>query len=227
MKKLRTPSGKNIDFNIISPERKRKIVKMLKIALVYVVASGLIFLTGTFNPNPLVKTQIENKIQVQVVKDALALGLHEPAFEYNNKEEFIAAVDKCIDFINYTTQPKHRIPKKLIIAMAGIESGWGTSRFAIEGNALFGVRTWNPKEEQMKPKELPNAQFGVKVYKNKCESVQHMIDIINRHPAYEDFRKLRDSGETDPTVLIHTLDKWSENKIYTDLIESTIKKLEN
>jgi hypothetical protein len=227
MKKLRTPSGKNIDFNIISPERKRKIVKMLKIAFAYVVVSGLIYLTGTFNPNPIVKTQIENKIQVQVVKDALALGLHEPAFEYNNKQEFIEAVDRCIDFINYTTHPKHRIPKEIIIAMAGIESGWGTSRFAIEGNALFGVRTWNPKDEQMKPKELPNAQFGVKVYKNKCKSVQHMIDIINSHPAYEEFRKLRDTGETDPTVLIHTLDKWSENKIYTDLIESTIKKLEN
>ena len=46
-------------------------------------------------------------------------------------------------------------------------------------------------KHQLKAKGNPDAEWGVRVYPTKCASVQNMIDIINRHPVYEGFRKLR------------------------------------
>ena len=93
-----------------------------------------------------------------------------------------------MEYLNYTTDRLSRVPTSIIIAMAGVESGWGTSRFANEGNALFGVRTWDKNTPRMKAKGNPDANWGVKKYKTKCQSVKDMIAILNRHPAYKEFR---------------------------------------
>ena len=110
--------------------------------------------------------------------------------------------------------------------MAGIESAWGTSRFATEGNNLFGIRTWDPDAPQLKPLEVPNARFGVKVYKTKCSSVQDMIDTINNHSAYKDFRRERekqyDNGDWDYRRLLEKLDAWSTNPKYAGIVFDTI-----
>ena len=150
------------------------------IAICFVVATAFVY--GTFKPNSYVKNRIIHQVEAEVVETAHSFGLHEPAFEYNNEETFVYALKNCIDYINFKTEPSKRIPSAIIIGMAGIESGWGTSRFAVDGNNLFGIRTWDPNTPQLKPLELPNARFGVRVYKTKCESVQSMIDTINNHP---------------------------------------------
>ena len=48
---------------------------------------------------------------------------------------------KCIDYINFTTPRMNRVPYEMIVGQAALETGWGTSRFATEGNNLFGIRT--------------------------------------------------------------------------------------
>ena len=53
------------------------------------------------------------------------------------------------------------IPISLILAQSIIESGWGASRFAQEGNALFGQWTWK-NDDGIKPKGNPDANFSVK-----------------------------------------------------------------
>ena len=110
--------------------------------------------------------------------------------------------------------------------MAGIESGWGTSRFATEGNALFGVRTWDDTVPQMKPRDLPNANFGVKKYLTKCDSVKDMIRILNTHPAYEKFRKARehqiDKGKWNYKELLAGITAWSTNPEYVKIIWTAI-----
>ena len=110
--------------------------------------------------------------------------------------------------------------------MAGIESGWGTSRFATEGNALFGVRTWDDNTPQMKPLELPDADFGVKKYPNKCDSVRDMIRILNTHPAYELFRERKeqqiDDGKWNYRELLEGMTAWSTNPDYGAIILSAI-----
>ena len=145
----------------------------------------------------------------------------------NNKVSFINATSKCIAYLNWTTDRDKRVPMSIIIAMAGIESAWGKSRFAVEGNALFGVRTWDlDGTPHMKALGNPDADWGVKKYKTKCQSVKDMIRILNTHPAYEKFRDYReqqiDAGEWNYNELLSGMTAWSTNPDYQKIILSTI-----
>ena len=190
------------------------------------VVLGAAFLAGTFHPNTWTKGKIEDEFHKQELEQVYYLGLQEPEFEYKDKESFIKATGRCVEYINYTTDKMSRVPTSIIIAMAGIESGWGTSRFATEGNALFGVRTWDPRTPQMKPLELPDADFGVKKYQDKCDSVRDMIRILNTHPAYELFRERKeqqiDDGKWNYRELLEGMTAWSTNPDYGAIILSAI-----
>ena len=82
------------------------------------------------------------------------------------------------------------IPISMILAQAIIESGWGSSRFAQEGNALFGQWTWK-NNDGIKPKQNLEANFSVKNFKNLLDSVCSYILNLNTHPAYNELRKYR------------------------------------
>ena len=199
----------------------------LIIVVIAVVALASAFATGTFHPNTYTLDKLVYKIENVLLERAKKLGLHEPDFKYNSPESFTQAVSDCVDYLNFTVHHDKRIPKGLIIAMAGIESGWGTSRFAKEGNNLFGIRTWDPKVPQLKPLDLPNARFGVRTYPTKCQSVQDAIDILNRHPAYADFRVEREKQsewvETwNYELLVPHIAPWSTNELYSAIILDTI-----
>ena len=75
-----------------------------------------------------------------------------PALNIPNDVEFILAVGKCIDNL-IQCYPRKENPRDIIVAMAVLETGYGESRFAKEGNNLFGIRTWNQKV-QLKPKRF-------------------------------------------------------------------------
>ena len=203
---------------------KGKLITGAAALLVIAFAFG----TGTFHPNPYTLDKLVYKIENVLLERAKKLGLHEPDFKYNSPETFVEAVSACVDYLNFTVHHDERIPKGMIIAMAGIESGWGTSRFAREGNALFGVRTWDEKVPQLKPLDLPDAKFGVKTYPTKCESVKDVIDILNRHPAYEEFRleRARQSDwveSWDYERLVPHVAPWSTNEKYVAIILEQIK----
>ena len=85
----------------------------------------------------------------------------------------------------------NKIPISMIIAQAIIESGWGASRFAKEGNALFGEWTWK-NNVGIKPKGNLNANFAVKSFANLLESLNSYILNLNRHTAYKEMRIFRD-----------------------------------
>ena len=106
------------------------------------------------------------------------------------------------------------IPVSLALAQAAKETGWGTSRFALEGNALFGQWTWSG--EGLKPKESDKNE-GHKVMKFNVlqASVRAYQRNINTHSSYKDFRKaraeLRDFGKPlDSIILAEYLDKYAE-----------------
>ena len=82
------------------------------------------------------------------------------------------------------------IPTSLAIAQAAKETGWGTSRFAQEGNALFGEWTWK-NNDGIKPNGNLDANFAVKSFKNISESLNSYILNLNRHPAYTEMRNYR------------------------------------
>ena len=129
------------------------------------------------------------------------------------------------------------VPVSLAIAQAAKETGWGTSRFAQQGNALFGQWTWSG--EGLKPKDAEKNE-GHKVMKFNVlqASVRAYQRNINTHSSYEDFRlaraKLRDLGEPlDSMILSEHLDKYAETgneyvKVLQKIIEqNNLKDFDN
>ena len=212
-------------------EPKKQTNTVIKWILATVILVTLIiggaFISGTFYPNVWTVEKIEAEVHKKELNQVKLLGLREPEFEYTDKTSFLLATSKCVEYLNYTTDRLSRVPTSIIIAMAGVESGWGTSRFANEGNALFGVRTWDLKNvAHMKAKGNPDASWGVKKYKTKCESVHDMIKILNRHPAYKEFRiereKQLDSGRWNYRTLMVLMNAWSTNPDYHEIILQAI-----
>jgi len=214
--------------------KKSNRLKDLYIGLLYAfIIIGIVgasYMYGTGKPNKKVVKQIEAEAHQKDLDKILALGLVQPEFMYNNANSFIDATGKCVEYLNFTTDRYSRVPTSIIIAMAGIESAWGSSRFSIEGNNIFGIRTWDLTTDHMKPKEVPDAKFGLKKYKTKCDSVKDMIRILNTHQAYTEFRIERNSqvkqGRWNYKTLLPLLSAWSTNPDYAKIILSTINERE-
>ena len=121
------------------------------------------------------------------------------------------------------------VPVSLAIAQAAKETGWGTSRFAQQGNALFGQWTWSG--EGLKPKDAEKSE-GHKVMRFNVlqASVRAYQRNINTHSSYENFRlaraKLRDLGEPlDSLILSEYLDKYAETgNEYVKVLQKIIQQ---
>ena len=129
------------------------------------------------------------------------------------------------------------IPISLILAQSIIESGWGASRFAQEGNALFGQWTWSG--DGLKPEQADENE-GHKVMKFNIlqASVRAYQRNLNTHKTYREFRlaraQLRDEDkELDSIILSKYLDKYAETgqeyvKILRKIIEqNNLKDFDN
>ena len=121
------------------------------------------------------------------------------------------------------------IPVSLAIAQAAKETGWGTSRFAQEGNALFGQWTWSG--EGLKPKDADKNK-GHKVMKFNVlqASVRAYQRNLNTHSSYKNLRKaraeLRDKGlPLDSLLLVKFLNQYAETgEKYVDVLQKIIKQ---
>ena len=146
-----------------------------------------------------------------------------PIVYTDTKDEFVYSLNHCITYLYQFVPEEKQIPRELIIAQAALETGWGESRFANEGNNLFGIRTWDKNEPHLLP--IPWTKWpgwGVKVFETKCQSVAAYIDIINEVYAYEEFRKVRKEGGT-VFEMANTLTKYASKENYTDLVKDVIK----
>jgi len=163
---------------------------------------------------------VSNKIQAR-----------EPDFVYNNSKEFIESLNDCIGWQERNTTIWQNVPREIIIAQAVIESAYGTSRFAKQGNNLFGVMTFNLDKPHLKPKGNKNSKFGAKIYQNKCESVKDYIIVLNTGTAFQEFRELRfqmlKNDDLDVLALVETLTRYATNPNYIKLLKKTIKSLRN
>ena len=119
------------------------------------------------------------------------------------------------------------IPASIALAQAAKESGWGTSRFALEGNAIFGQWTWNgqgiapldrDKSKNHKILKFPILRASVKAYKKN----------LNTHKSYTKFRLMRkDLREKNKKItgltLTKTLDNYAQTgNEYTKILEQII-----
>ena len=121
------------------------------------------------------------------------------------------------------------VPVSLALAQAAKETGWGTSRFAQQGNALFGQWTWSG--DGLKPKDAEKNE-GHKVMKFNVlqASVRAYQRNLNTHSSYKNFRKaraeLRDIRKPlDSIILVKYLDKYAETgETYTEVLKKIIEQ---
>ena len=137
--------------------------------------------------------------------------------ETNNKHK-IDIVDKLLLSVN-------TIPTSIVLAQAATESGWGTSRFAKEYNALFGQYTYNEKKGVIPYEREIGKKHLIKHFSSLDKSVESYFKNINTHYAYEKFRSIRNSmheDNLDIKLLTNALDVYAEDKSYVDTINSII-----
>jgi Bax protein len=126
------------------------------------------------------------------------------------------------------------IPPSLALAQAATESGWGTSRFAQQGNALFGQWVYSDSDAHgLKPK---NREAGkthrVKAYNRLIESVWDYARNLNSNRAYRNFRQMRarlaaDGARPSGTMLAATLASYSQKGMaYVGLLRDVIRQNE-
>ena len=121
------------------------------------------------------------------------------------------------------------IPVSLAIAQAAKETGWGTSRFAIEGNALFGQWTWSG--EGIKPAGADNdATYKVMKFNVLKASVRAYQRNLNTHSSYKKFRSVRaqlrdDNKKLDSIKLAEYLDNYAQTGTeYTKVLKQIIQQ---
>jgi len=176
----------------------------------------------TYKQNSIEAAEIETQEIVDTLEKIISVT--KPDFERANNQTFIDSVGACVNYIYNTTTDIYPVNLEVLLAQAALESGWGNSRFALEGKNLFGIRTYDLREPHMLPSNNPK-KWGVRVYMHECDSVQHYIDIINNGNAYEKYRELRDNDVSDSLKYVETLGAYAADKNYFPKIKSIIKKL--
>ena len=198
------------DLDEISSVKLKK-ETFIKIVLPLVVAENQKILED--------KYKLKKIIRKKKTSDKEKSWLRQKLREYKVKKSNISELEKRMDII----------PVSIAIAQAAKESGWGTSRFALEGNAIFGQWTWNglgiapldrAKEKTHKILRFPILRASVKAYKNN----------LNTHKSYKEFRtkrhNLRKSNKkVSGLTLIKTLDNYAETGAeYTKILKQIIEQ---
>jgi Bax protein len=121
------------------------------------------------------------------------------------------------------------IPVSLAIAQAAKETGWGTSRFALKGNALFGQWTWSG--DGLKPKNADEGKdHKVMKFHSLRLSVRAYLRNLNTHSTYKNLRKVRtelrnQNRSLDSLILSKYLDKYAETgSQYIEVLQKIIEQ---
>ena len=121
------------------------------------------------------------------------------------------------------------IPVSLALAQAVIESGWGTSRFAYEGNALFGQYIWDSQTSGIVPNEREtNAKYKIKSFDTLRDSVASYMKNLNTNFHYNEFRLNRfilrsNNISLDGALLAEYLYNYSIEEDYINKIKEIIQ----
>ena len=197
-----------MDLNSISSTQLKKDT-FIKIVLPLVLAENDKIIADRQKLESLIKKKMTNDKE----KEWLRLKLREYKVKNSDFKNLLEKIDI--------------IPTSIALAQAAKESGWGTSRFALEGNAIFGQWTWNGKgiepQEKVEGKNHKILKFPI-----LRASVKAYITNLNTHKGYKNFRKKRSklrnkNANISGLDLIHELDNYAETgKEYTRTLEKII-----
>ena len=138
----------------------------------------------------------------------------------NNKHK-LDLVDELLDLVDV-------IPNSIVLAQAANESGWGTSRFAKEYNALFGEYTYDFSNGVVPLRREDGAKHLVKSFTSVDKSVQSYFKNLNTHYAYKEFRYVRKimrdkNNFNDIDLLVDRLSTYALDEKYIETIKAIIK----
>jgi Bax protein len=142
-------------------------------------------------------------------------------YRLNNKHKHkYDLVNELLDLVDV-------IPNSIVLAQAANESGWGTSRFARQFNALFGEYTYNFSNGVIPLMREKGKKHLVKSFKSVDKSVQSYFNNLNSHYAYKDFREVRkfmrkNNNFNNIELLVNELDTYAADKNYIHTINSII-----
>ena len=168
---------------------------------------------------------LADRVKLELLQSTLLAGQEindvQSKWLYNLSKSYDVSPGNITELLNRVDA----VSPALALAQAAQESGWGRSRFAIKGNALFGQRTWD-KGFGMVPKRR-SGKYEVKSFPSLIDSVRSYARNLNIHSAYRDFRLLRADMRVknlvlNPYHLVGTLQAYSEHR---DVYVQTIRKI--
>ena len=134
-------------------------------------------------------------------------------------------------YVRYKTHNPHELlsrlqthPVSIVLAQAALESAWGTSRFYMEGNNVFGIWSFSESDKRIASRGLRNGEpVYLKRYRSLSESVEDYFLVLARGP-FQDFRRKRQETD-DPYKLVAYLGNYSEKDAeYTQMLRTIIRK---
>lgn len=122
------------------------------------------------------------------------------------------------------------IPEPLALAQAAKESGWGRSRFAREGNNLFGLWCYQRGCGIVPKNREAGAAHEVAEFDSVSDAVAYYLHNLNTHPSYQDLRERRQTmrhhnAKLDPQALANGLLMYSQRRgAYVEEIQSMVRQ---
>ena len=148
-------------------------------------------------------------------------------FSYSNKQEFVQGITDCTLLSNTFVAPPQRVIILISVAQAVLESNWGTSRFAVQGNNFYGIIETDPTSKHLKA--LGNPDIMIRVYGRKCESVADYINVLNTHSNFKEYQNLLlqqwMTGKMDPVAIVKTLESYAVDPDYVEKLIKTMSGL--
>jgi len=182
---------------------------------------------------PLVLMANEEILQYRRRIEAIVVKVEQGAFLGSEELEWLLSIAAL-----YETDPwdfeelllrVDALPVSLTLAQAIEESGWGTSRYARDGNALFGQRTWRSSVPGMTArKDGKSLDHRALAFADLMQSVRAYMHNLNTHRAYGKFRaerqRQREAGEQlDGGTLAGYLGRYAENETYAENLRRLIR----
>jgi Bax protein len=135
---------------------------------------------------------LERRAALETLSRKIALGRSLSTDEKTWLDDMAALYDLKKPDLPELLRRVDAVPPSLALAQAALESGWGTSRFAQKGNALFGQKIFIESPNAMPSYDRDgNEVFRMRAFDDVFSSVRSYVHNLNSHPAYGDFRKLR------------------------------------
>ena len=133
-----------------------------------------------------------------------------------------------IDLVKELLQSVDIIPNSIVLAQAANESGWGSSRFAKEHNALFGQYTYDEKYGVVPLNRDEGEHYLIRYFSSIDKSIESYFKNINTHYAYEKFRQIRSEMNKNNLglnvkLLTQHLDAYAKDEFYVETINSIIE----